>query len=55
MLYSVVEYGKRYNFELEFPQLYAEGVYDIDGRILLIPVKGNGRFHGNFSKYSYFR
>lgn len=49
--FSVQEYAKKYNFEVELPQLYAEGTYDIDGRILLIPVKGNGRFHGNFSKF----
>uniref|UniRef100_A0A336MQ15 CSON002427 protein n=1 Tax=Culicoides sonorensis TaxID=179676 RepID=A0A336MQ15_CULSO len=47
---DVVEYAKKYNFKVELPQLYAEGTYDIDGRILLIPVKGNGRFHGNFSR-----
>lgn len=48
---SVVEYARKYTFDLELPQLYTEGAYDIDGRILLIPVKGSGRFHGNFSEY----
>jgi len=46
---NIVDYPKKFSFELELPQLYAEGLYDIDGRILLIPVKGNGKFHGNFT------
>lgn len=52
---SVVDYGNQYQFQLEFPNLRAEGSYDIDGRIVLVPVKGNGPFHGNFSKFLNFR
>lgn len=47
---KVVEYGNQYQFQLEFPTMQTEGIYDIDGRIVLVPVKGNGQFHGNFSK-----
>lgn len=45
-----MEYGKVYSFELELPHLYVEGRYVVDGRILLLPVKGAGKFTGNFSK-----
>ena len=47
---SVIEYGKIYSFELELPHLYVEGRYVVDGRILLLPVKGSGKFTGNFSE-----
>ncbi|KAL1373615.1 hypothetical protein pipiens_005124 [Culex pipiens pipiens] len=46
----VVEYGKVYSFELELPHLYVEGRYVVDGRILLLPVKGAGKFTGNFTQ-----
>ncbi|XP_053672331.1 uncharacterized protein LOC128722676 [Anopheles nili] len=47
---NVVEYGKIYSFELELPHLYVEGRYVVDGRILLLPVKGSGKFTGNFTQ-----
>ncbi|XP_052890841.1 uncharacterized protein LOC128299042 [Anopheles moucheti] len=47
---TVVEYGKIYSFELELPHLYVEGRYVVDGRILLLPVKGSGKFTGNFTQ-----
>ncbi|XP_052863365.1 uncharacterized protein LOC128270003 [Anopheles cruzii] len=47
---TVVEYGKIYSFELELPHLYVEGRYIVDGRILLLPVKGSGKFTGNFTQ-----
>ncbi|XP_055633724.1 uncharacterized protein LOC129774053 [Toxorhynchites rutilus septentrionalis] len=47
---SVVEYGKVYSFELELPHLYVEGRYVVDGRIILLPVKGAGKFTGNFTQ-----
>ncbi|XP_053691062.1 protein takeout [Sabethes cyaneus] len=47
---NVVEYGKVYSFELELPHLYVEGRYVVDGRILLLPVKGAGKFTGNFTQ-----
>lgn len=47
---NVVEYGKVYTFELELPHLYVEGRYVVDGRILLLPVKGAGKFTGNFTQ-----
>ncbi|KAJ4447897.1 hypothetical protein ANN_09906 [Periplaneta americana] len=37
-------------FDLELPHLYSVGTYDVNGRILLIPIKGNGPFTGNWNK-----
>lgn len=42
----------RFDFELNLPRLQGEGLYDINGQILTLPLKGNGPFTGNFSKYS---
>lgn len=47
---SVVEYARRYTFDLHFPQLYVEGQYALEGQVLFIPVRGQGKFTGNFSK-----
>ncbi|XP_055610023.1 protein takeout-like [Uranotaenia lowii] len=47
---NVIDYGKIYSFELELPQLYVEGRYVVDGRIILFPVKGAGKFTGNFTQ-----
>lgn len=49
-MYRVVEYGKTYNVEVFFPRLQVEGTYDVNGQILLLPIKGQGPFTGNFSK-----
>lgn len=32
------------------PWLHYVGQYDMDGKILVVPVKGNGDFYMNFSK-----
>ncbi|XP_069682360.1 protein takeout-like [Periplaneta americana] len=37
-------------FDLELPHLYSVGTYDVNGRILLIPIKGNGPFTGNWTE-----
>lgn len=47
---SVVEYGKQYNVEVFFPKLEVDGMYDVSGQILLLPIKGHGPFHGTFSE-----
>lgn len=39
-------------FDLELPMLYTVAQYDVSGRILLIPIKGNGPLYGNWSKCS---
>ena len=41
----------RFDFELNLPRLQGEGQYDINGQILTLPLRGNGPFTGNFSKF----
>jgi hypothetical protein len=41
-----------FDFDLELPMLYTVAEYDVSGRILLIPIKGNGPLNGNWSKFS---
>jgi hypothetical protein len=41
-----------FDFDLELPMLYTVAEYDVSGRILLIPIKGNGPLYGNWSKFS---
>lgn len=53
-LIRVVEYGKQYNVEVFFPKMEVDGIYDVSGQILLLPIKGHGPFHGTFSKNSIF-
>lgn len=48
-LNRVVEYGQTYNVDIFFPKLNVEGVYEVSGQILLLPIKGNGIFKGNFT------
>jgi len=46
---NIVEYASKYSFQIELPLLYVEGGYNVDGKILFIPVKGAGTFSGNFT------
>lgn len=48
-LHRIVEYASKYSFQIALPDLYVEGGYKVDGKILFIPVKGSGRFSGNFT------
>ncbi|XP_012219404.1 circadian clock-controlled protein daywake [Linepithema humile] len=34
---------------VQLPNIQVEGKYDIDGKILLLPLRGSGPLHGNFS------
>lgn len=45
-----MRWGEEYQFDIFIPHLYVEGVYNVDGQILLFPIKGSGKFTGNFSK-----
>lgn len=47
---EVIEYGSTYNVEVFFPKLEVEGTYDVNGQILLLPIKGTGPFKGNFTE-----
>jgi hypothetical protein len=46
----VVEYASKYAFDLALPHIYVTGRYVVDGNLLLIPVKGDGEFKGNFTE-----
>ncbi|KYN26921.1 Circadian clock-controlled protein [Trachymyrmex cornetzi] len=35
--------------DVELPNIQVEGTYSVDGKILLIPIRGSGPIHGNFS------
>lgn len=45
-----MEYGKHYTVEVFFPKMEVDGIYDVSGQILLLPIRGHGPFHGTFSK-----
>lgn len=47
--HSIIEYASKYTFQLELPHLYVVGRYNVDGKILFLPVKGQGSFNGNFT------
>uniref|UniRef100_A0A1B0CU11 Uncharacterized protein n=2 Tax=Lutzomyia longipalpis TaxID=7200 RepID=A0A1B0CU11_LUTLO len=47
---EVIEYGQHYKLQLLLPHLYTKGRYSIDGRVLLLPIKGAGKFTGNFTR-----
>lgn len=34
------------------PHIHVNGEYDVQGRLLLLPLSGLGNFKGNFSKFS---
>jgi len=46
---DVVDYGNLYTFEVYFPYMYVEGTYDVNGQVLLLPIRGSGKFAGNFT------
>lgn len=46
---SIVEYASNYSFQVALPHLYVVGRYAVDGKILFFPVKGAGKFTGNFT------
>lgn len=35
-----------------FPKLEVEGTYEVNGQVLLLPIRGTGPFKGNFSKFT---
>ncbi|XP_017145336.1 protein takeout [Drosophila miranda] len=43
--------NRRFDFELILPHLQGEGMYEINGNILALPIKGNGPFTGNFTNF----
>lgn len=51
---KTVEYGRRYNLRIGFPDMYILGQYNLNGRVLFLPIQGNGKFTGNFSEYLFY-
>lgn len=41
----------KFRLKIWFPQLMLKGKYDIQGMLLMMPIKGNGMAYGNFCKY----
>lgn len=39
----------RFALDILLPHLYIEGQYEIDGRVLLLPIRGSGPMTGNFT------
>ncbi|XP_012275264.1 circadian clock-controlled protein [Orussus abietinus] len=39
----------RFAVDVDLPHLYIDGQYSIDGRVLLLPIRGSGPLYGNFS------
>ena len=39
----------RFAMDILLPHLYIEGSYEVDGRVLLLPIRGNGPISGNFT------
>lgn len=39
-----------YNFNIKLPHLVLDGRYVVDGRILLIPIRGKGKLTGDICK-----
>lgn len=39
----------RFALDILLPHLYIDGQYEVDGRILLLPIRGNGQLTGNFT------
>jgi len=35
--------------DVALPNIQVEGKYEVDGKILLLPIRGSGPLHGNFS------
>jgi hypothetical protein len=51
-VHSADPHNFRFEFDVELPLLYTVAEYDVKGRILLIPIKGNGPLYGNWSTFS---
>ncbi|XP_014472033.1 PREDICTED: circadian clock-controlled protein-like [Dinoponera quadriceps] len=37
-----------FHVDVSLPNIRVEGDYDVDGKILVLPIRGSGPFHGNF-------
>ncbi|XP_066598660.1 protein takeout [Prorops nasuta] len=41
---------QKFAVDIALPHLHMEGNYEIDGRVLLLPIRGSGPMSGNFSE-----
>lgn len=49
-LYSASIKNQSLEIDLNLPLFRIESRYEVNGQILVLPIKGNGKFVGNFSK-----
>lgn len=42
----------KFRMKIWFPELIMKGEYDIQGMMLMMPIRGNGMAYGNFSEHS---
>lgn len=49
IFFSIVEYASKYAFNIQLPHLFVEGRYVVDGRVLFLPITGNGKITANFT------
>jgi hypothetical protein len=43
---------QRYDLQVLLPKMEITGDYEIDGKFLLLPLRGKGKFKMSLSKYS---
>lgn len=43
-----------FDVDIQLPHLYIDAQYEIDGRVLLLPITGTGRLTGNFTECTGF-
>lgn len=39
----------RFNLDVSLPNIFIQGLYNIDGKVLLLPIRGQGPMNGNFT------
>lgn len=42
------------NIKVRLPHVHMNGNYDVQGRLLLLPLNGAGNFKGNFSEWNFY-
>lgn len=50
MFYRANFKNQSFEIDLNLPLFRIESRYEVNGQILVLPIKGNGKFVGNFSK-----
>ena len=54
-IFSVNLENNQIKFRIHFPKLVTRGLYSLDGRILMLPIVGNGVKEGNYSEFDLSR